>query len=269
MSIYILATVLVAVAAPAVAGDVGDWLDSPDWRQWGAQELGAQQWGAQDLGDQDDEFATVAAPSAEGPSNTGRKLAAGGMSLLIPGAGQFYNGDRGKGLVMLGIDVVIWGAYIAFDNQADDYQQEARDWAGIYAGTSGDHPETYWQSVGRYLDGDQWYESQLREARAFGESSPPAPNPADLWQWRNEDFKDSYQGLRADANSAYDRRDLMILFAILNRAVSAFDAVRNGGARAGDGGSATGARILGADLALEVSPSWQRPEARATASWSF
>ena len=29
---------------------------------------------------------------------------------------QFYNGDRGKGLVMLGIDVAIWGAYVAFES---------------------------------------------------------------------------------------------------------------------------------------------------------
>jgi hypothetical protein len=119
------------------------------------------------------------------------------------------------------------------------------------------------------MDGDQWYESQLREARAFGEPPPPPPNPADLWQWRNEGYKDSYQGLRADANSAYDRRDLMILFAILNRAVSAFDAVRNGGAKDSDGGSAMSANVLGGNLTLGVSPSWKRPEARAVARWSF
>jgi len=253
MSVYILAASLVAFAVPATAGEFSDW------RQLGAQEFGSS----------DDEFATAVSPSTEGSSNTGRKLAAGGMSLLIPGAGQFYNGQSGKGLVMLGIDVVIWGAYFAFDSHADNLQQDARNWAGIYAGTSGDHAETYWQSVGRYMDGDQWYESQLREARAFGETPPPPPNPADLWQWRSEDYKDSYQGLRADANSAYDRRDLMILFALLNRAVSAFDAVRNGDGQSSDGGSAMGASILGADLALEVSPSWQRPEARAMASWSF
>lgn len=259
MSICILTAILMTIAASSGAGGLGDWLDSPDWRQWGAQDFGGD----------DDEFATVATPSTDGSSNTGSKLIAGGMSLLIPGTGQFYNGDRGKGLVMLGIDVVIWGSYIAFDDHADNLQQESRDWAGIYASTSGDHPETYWQSVGRYMDGDQWYESQLREARAFGEEAPPPPDPADLWQWRNEDYKDSYQGLRADANSAYDRRDLMILFAILNRAVSAFDAVRSGGARSSDGSSTLGANILGADLAVGVSPSWKRPEARAVASWSF
>jgi hypothetical protein len=118
------------------------------------------------------------------------------------------------------------------------------------------------------MDGDTWYESQLREARAFGEPAPPQPADSDLWQWRSEGYREDYQQLRANANSAYDNRDLMILFAILNRAVSVFDAVKNGGAPADDG-SALGTSVLGADVAVEVSPSWKRPAARAVASWSF
>jgi len=261
-----LAAALLALAVQAVAAgpalDPGKraFLASDDWRGWlGAQEIGGN-----------DEFAVVRDEQEDdgGPSDTGRRLKAGALSLLVPGAGQFYNGDQGKALVMVGVEAVIWGAYLGFDRHADNLSEDYRNWAGIYAGTEGAHADSYWQSVGRYADSDAWYESQLREARAFGEPAP-APPPADQqWQWRSEDYRRSYQELRADANEAYDRRDLMILFAILNRAVSVFDAVRSGGVPA-DARPTLGARVLGADVALEVSSPLPSPQARATACWSF
>jgi len=33
-------------------------------------------------------------------------------SLLIPGGGQFYNGQTGKGILMLGVSVASWGVYV-------------------------------------------------------------------------------------------------------------------------------------------------------------
>lgn len=255
------AALLLTGALPALAGGLGEFLEPGDWRSLLR---------AQEFGRRADEFTTAPAASEDGgPSDTGRRLKAGGLSLLVPGAGQFYNGERGKGLVMVGVEAVIWGAYLGFDGHADGLHEDARNWAGIYAGTSGDHPDNFWQSVGRYMDSDAWYESQLREARAFDEDAPPPLGADQSWQWLSEDYRTSYQKLRADANAAYDRRDLMILFAILNRAVSVFDAVRNGGAPDADGPSTIGARVLGADVALEVSRPLPDPEARASASWSF
>jgi hypothetical protein len=87
-----------------------------------------------------------------------------------------------------------------------------------------------------------------------------------MWQWRNDPFKRNYQQLRADANSAYDRRDFTLLFLILNRAVSAFDAVRNAGR---DGEPQHGIRLLGVDVAVDVSPSPHNPTAQCMVSRRF
>jgi hypothetical protein len=259
-----LAGLLLVIALPlAVAAEepatVGDFLDGNDWRGWvGAQELGGT-----------DEFSgESSAEPAAGPSSTGRRLTAGGLSLLVPGAGQYYNGDHTKAAIMVGIEAAVWGAYLGFDRHADNLSQDYRNWAGIYAGTAGSHPDSYWQAVGRYDDSDAWFESQLREARAFGDPAPDPPGEDQQWQWRSEDFRRGYQQLRADANEAYDRRDLMILFAIINRAVAVFDAVRGGGAPDDQPGT-VGARVLGADVALEISSPLPSPRARASARWSF
>ncbi len=149
-------------------------------------------------------------------SDFGVKFKAGALSLLVPGAGQLLvNGDTTKGWVMFGTEAATWGVYFLLDDHADAWADDYREYASIHAGTAGEHPDWYWQAVGRYMDSDAYYESQLRDARAFGEPTPE-PLPADdAWQWTSGAYQDQYQELRANATEAYDNRDVVILFAVL------------------------------------------------------
>lgn len=201
----------------------------------------------------------------DAPSVSGEKIKAGVLSLILPGAGQFYNGERKKAYIMAGIEAGIWITYFVFDAQGDNAMESSREYSGIYAGTGGDHPDSYWQAVGRYLDSDEYEDYLRREARATEQPLPPPLAPEDTWQWVNDDRKYNYQSLRADANAAYDRRDYMILFAVVNRAVSIVDAVI--GAGKVDGQLET--EVLGMNLSLGMLPSWQDPGARCTVARSF
>ena len=80
---------------------------------------------------------------------------------------------------------------------------------------------------------------------------------SDTWQWVNEDRRTSYGKLRADGNAAYDRRDFMILFAVINRAVSVVDAVIGAG---GDDGVLE-TEVLGLNLEMQMLPSFTDPGA--------
>jgi len=217
-----------------------------------------------------DEFGGGASQKEEedkvkGPSHTGDKVKAGFLSALVPGVGQFYNHQNKKGYIMIGVEAGIWITYFVFDAQGDARMDSAQEWAGIYAGTSGDHENSYWQNVGHYMDSDAYNESRLREARALQEPVTGLIGGSDAWQWVNEDRKDGYSSLRADGNSAYDRRDFMILFAVVNRVVSVVDAVLN----AGHDDSVLETEVLGMNLGLEVLPSWKDPGARWVMSRSF
>ncbi len=192
------------------------------------------------------------ADAGDGPSYTGRKVRAGAMSLILPGAGQYYNGDKQKAYILGGVEVAIWTAYFVFDKQGDNRMETSREWAGLYAGVSGDHSDRYWQNVGFYLDSDAYNEARLREARALQEPVSGLIEPADAWQWVNEDRWRGYAKLRADANSAYDRRDFMILFAVLNRTVAVVDAVIGAGAPDGK----LEADVMGMNLKFGVQPEW-------------
>ncbi len=200
-----------------------------------------------------------------GPSNTGEKVKAGVFSAIFPGTGQFYNGQNKKGYIMAGVEVGIWVAYFVFDAQGDSRMESAQDYSSIYAGTRGEHAESYWQSVGRYMDSDAYNDSRRREARALQESISGLVSGADTWQWVNDDRRTEYRILRADANTAYDRRDFMILFAVVNRVISVVDAVIGAGNKPG----AVETEVLGMTLGVEVLPSWQNPGAQCVVSRSF
>lgn len=200
-----------------------------------------------------------------GPSNLGTKVKAGTLSALLPGAGQYYNDQRTKAYVMAGVEVGIWTAFFVFDTQGDNRMESSREWAAIYAGTRGEHDDRWWQAVGKYMDSDAYSIDQAREARALGESLPPPLTGSDTWQWVNEDRRTSYQKLRADGNSAYDRRDFMILFAVINRAISVVDAVIGAGGEPGK----LETEVLGMGVELRMQPSWRDPGARCALTRTF
>ena len=106
--------------------------------------------------------------------------------------------------------------------------------------------------------------TSTRPSRAQSASPLPA---GDAWQWTSEANQEQYQDLRAKATRAYDNRDVVILFAVLHRAYSVFDAVRHAGRH--DADQEVGMRVLGLDVAVVVAPSLRNPEARCGLGRSF
>lgn len=199
-----------------------------------------------------------------GPSNLSRKTKAAALSALFPGAGQWYNGDRARAYWMGGIEVGIWGAFFLFDHQGDSWKDSATDYASIYAGTSGSHDDGYWISVGSYANSDNYYDALDREARALGEDYPVSRDAGE-WEWANDQRRQEFWRLWGDAHDAYDRRDYMYVFALVNRVVSMVDAVM--GVDRIDG--SLEAQVLGLEMQLAVDPDLAVPGARWTFSRSF
>jgi len=200
-----------------------------------------------------------------GPTNLGEKFKAGTLSAILPGAGQYYNGQRKKAFIMAGAEAAIWTAFFVFDAQGDSRMDSAEEYAGIYAGTSGDHETSYWQGVGRYMDSDAYNDARLREARALQEEASGLIAAGESWQWVNDDRRRDFNKLRADGNSAYDRRDFMILFAVVNRGIAVVDAVLGAGSKPG----ALETEVMGMKMGVEMLPSWRDPGARCVVSRSF
>ncbi len=239
---------------------------------WHAQvergSLGLYQIGGQSRGDAPSEFGSPVDDDEEqsqGPSRRGDQVKAALYSAVFPGAGQYFNGQKKKAYIMGGVEVAIWTAFFVFDKQGDNKRDDSREWSAIYAGTSGDHEERYWQNVGGFANSDDYNTSLLRESRATGEELTGLVSGADAWEWVNDERRLGYTKLRADGNSAYDRRDFMILFAVLNRTVSMVDAVIGVGKKDG----VLEAEVLGLNLEMEMLPSFRDPGGRFVISRSF
>jgi len=117
----------------------------------------------------DQELGGVAREAGEGGrGDTGRKVKAGLLSLILPGAGQFYNGDQQKAYIFAGVEAAVWASYLTFDVMGDHRAEDYREYAGIYADAGPSGSDQYWRAVGRYMDSDAYNESILREARSYG-----------------------------------------------------------------------------------------------------
>ena len=192
--------------------------------------------------------------------NFGKKTKAALLSAVMPGAGQWYVGNRPRAYLMGGIEAAIWTTYVVFDHMGDGWQDSAVDYAMVYAGTSGAHNDAYWINVGSYMDSDAYYADLDREARALQEPYP-VERTADPWQWVNNQRRLDFWSLWGDAHDSYDRRDYMYVFALVNRVVSMVDAVL--GVDKMDGNLESS--ILGLDVKLAVVSELNDPGAR----WTF
>lgn len=174
------------------------------------------------------------------------------LSLAIPGLGQYYYGSRTKPVLFLATEVLCWSMNIKYNNDGDDITAEfeafnrehwSRDSYEQYLlwtyGASDDDdidaqeinhhlPDTdtqqYYEMTGKY---DQfswgWDDAVLNETTLSDYSSvdPPPKLPGNI-PYSSRRF--AYEQRRHDANNKYDTADKMIMAAMLNHLISAFEA---------------------------------------------
>lgn len=146
------------------------------------------------------------------------------LSMLLPGAGHFYLGEKGRGEVFIGAEVASWVGAAAFqfygDWKEDDYKRYAQEHAGI---SPGDKSEEFYTNLTFYDSREEYNTS----GRVIDPNDPYYPNTPDYyWQWDNEDSKGVYRDMRNDSETAYRNRDFAIGVAIANRIISSIDAFR-------------------------------------------
>lgn len=160
------------------------------------------------------------------------------LSLLLPGAGELYQGHRGRATGFFIAEGAIWANYVAWrisgHLRRNDYIEQAQLGAGVGVDSGNDD---YWRLVGQYErsggTGAGAYEETLRrEART---QYPDDPAQQDLyvsqrlptgdraWDWSTGELQDHYLDTRRNANRAYSRAKYSFGFAILNRLLSALD----------------------------------------------
>ncbi len=67
------------------------------------------------------------------------------MSVVVPGAGQVYNGSYYKGLGFLAIEAVSWTMYITYNNEGNDIEDEFHGYANTHWSE-----QDYWKYVAHH-----------------------------------------------------------------------------------------------------------------------
>jgi hypothetical protein len=146
------------------------------------------------------------------------------LSLILPGAGQWYAGAKGRAAVFLAGEAATWTLYAYFRTvsglKEDDYRLFARLHAGVDPSGKGDD---FYRTITFYESRDQYNEA----GRLLSSTRPYYPDePYWDWQWDSEVSRGRYRTLRNQSSEATNRAKFSLGAAIVERLAAAVDAWR-------------------------------------------
>lgn len=222
--ILCLAACIVGLCAPAGA-DTFSLRNVPgvDAGGWGAPQTAPPAW------------LTPEQPEADQPKSKGK---AAMYSLLVPGWGHYYAGDKKGARGFFVAEVATWTAFIVFEVQGRLREDGYIDYAQVFAGVGNDdHSDDYWALISEY---DSWldYETAVKTEGRF--ALYPEGDAATLeeyfvqnrisdfepWEWSDSDARRDYRGRRSDSKSSYRNALYTVAFGMVNRVASAFFAIK-------------------------------------------
>ena len=160
-------------------------------------------------------------------SPTGRKsvVKAALLSALLPGAGEYYIGNRAKARYFLTVEAISWAGCIAFRTyghwKKEDYERYAKTYAN--ANLEG-KSEEFRDMVGFYRSIDDY--NSL--GRVYDPERPYLyDTPENHWRWQSDADQAAYRNLKNRSREAYRRGKFMIGIAVANRIISIIDAIRD------------------------------------------
>lgn len=159
------------------------------------------------------------------PQTAGRKNAGLAIlySILLPGMGELYAGDYSTGMYFTIADGLLWGTLAGFniygDWKMDNYKSLAKTYAGI---TTQGKDSKFYTDLGIYMSVDEY--NQIQELdRNFENVYDKSTH---YWSWMSNDKRKEYRNLWTSSEQSYNNVRFVAGALILNRIISAINAVR-------------------------------------------
>ncbi|HED11644.1 MAG TPA: hypothetical protein ENJ10_13210 [Caldithrix abyssi] len=161
------------------------------------------------------------AGTREGTKSTGVALL---LSLVLPGAGEYYAGETGQAQFFLGVEIAAWGALLFNNSYYNSLRSDYQAYAGVHAGVkgSGDKDDQFWIDIGKFDDVYAFNEKRLQDRRPERLYDPEQT----VWQWDATDNRLTYDLKRLKASAIKDRRLIYASAILLNHLVSAVNSIR-------------------------------------------
>ena len=151
-----------------------------------------------------------------------------GLSIILPGAGQYYTESRGKMIFFGGAEALIWSNFVGFRLYGKWKKEDYIGWAAMHAGVDvNGKPDSYFETLTYYDNIDIYNQLELLYERSEAELYPDTPEF--YWNWDSDVSRVHYRKLRNDSKTAYRRSLLFLGAALVNRVLSGIDAFRSAG----------------------------------------
>jgi hypothetical protein len=156
-------------------------------------------------------------------AETNRRVKGILLSALLPGLGQYWDGQRGWAYGFFAAEVATWATYAGFRIQQggreDRYIDFAQRWGGV-ADAKG-QSATYYVDLGKY---DSFNEYEVIAVRGEEGELYTADQH---WSWPTTERRRRYRDLHSAAEDSGQNAELMFAVALLNRALSVVHAARS------------------------------------------
>jgi len=145
-------------------------------------------------------------------------------SLLLPGMGELYADNYGRGKYFTIAEGVLWVTLISFDQYGRWLQNDARGYAVQHAGISlNGKSDKYFVDIGEYMSVQDYNQQMLRDRtphKVLDEHSTYA------WNWDNKSNQLYFRNLRISSDQTFNNTKFVTAAIIINHVVSAIDAAR-------------------------------------------
>lgn len=145
------------------------------------------------------------------------------FSLLLPGMGELYADRYDNGVYFTIADGVLWGALAGFNIYGNWQEKNYRAFAESNGGvTLAGKESNYFAIISSYLSVDE-YNTIQELNREFGKVYDPAKF---YWNWKSNDIRKEYREMWSSSESAFNNVRFAAGALVLNRLISAINAVR-------------------------------------------
>lgn len=145
------------------------------------------------------------------------------FSLMLPGMGELYADNYSSGKYFTIADAALWGTYLGMraygNNKKDDYKAFAASEGGV---NNNGKDDTYYATIGDYLNIDDFNNEKALQRR-FDEMYDTQQF---YWNWKTTSNRRTYRGMWTSSESAFNNLRFVAGALILNRVISAINAVR-------------------------------------------
>ncbi len=162
----------------------------------------------------------------EGVSGRARSLwKAVGLSLLLPGAGEFYLGLPRSGAPLALADGIAWSCAAGFAVWASWREDEYKTFAAEYAGVDIEgKDDKFFRTIALYQSRDDYNYYTLLAERSRGNLYPETDEW--YWRWRSEDDMVRYYDIWSSSRRSWRNFKVALGIAALNRIISVINVVR-------------------------------------------